>query len=41
MKGVYIISSEFIRGIDFKLQHDAEVIVLVNGELSLDLSDIL
>ena len=38
--GIYLMPTEFGRGVDFKLQKDAFVIVLMNGSLSLKDSDI-
>jgi len=38
--GVFTFDKEFGRGIDFKLQQDAKVLVLMNGEQKLTTADI-
>lgn len=39
-KGVYLFPKKFGRGIDFKLQIDAKVLILMNGEHKLTTADI-
>jgi len=38
--GVFTFDKGFERGIDFKLQQDAKVLVLMNGEKKLTTADI-
>jgi len=37
--GVFIIVIEYGRGVDFKLLNDARVIILLNGDLKMTLSE--
>ena len=37
--GVFIIVIEYGRGFDFKLLNDARVIILLNGDLKMTLSE--
>ena len=38
--GVYVLLKEYGRGVDFKMQKEAKVLVLVNGKFELALSDV-
>ena len=37
---VYVLLKEYGRGVDFKMQKEAKVLVLVNGKFELALSDV-